>query len=149
MPLPLTISCSSKYRLVLPFWCHLTRVVSDIVQEGRKMVVCMCLEVFEHFFNQIHTHLLLSAITCRHSNSRLYLVNFVYNVMPCYVWMHKTSYICEYNHQMFRSCSSLYTESDMCCRVGGRENFFHCLKCDLCLGINLKDSHKVCVERRC
>jgi len=26
MPLPLTISCSSKSRLVLPFWCWLTRV---------------------------------------------------------------------------------------------------------------------------
>jgi len=24
MPLPLTISCSSKSRLVLPFWCRLT-----------------------------------------------------------------------------------------------------------------------------
>jgi len=26
MPLPLTVSCSSKSRLVLPFWCWLTRV---------------------------------------------------------------------------------------------------------------------------
>ncbi|XP_064626311.1 RING finger and CHY zinc finger domain-containing protein 1-like [Lineus longissimus] len=31
------------------------------------------------------------------------------------------------------------------CRVGGRENFFHCTKCNLCLGITLKGSHK-CVE---
>jgi len=29
MLLPLTISCSSKSRLVLPFWCKLTQVVSD------------------------------------------------------------------------------------------------------------------------
>jgi len=29
MPLPLTISCSSKSRLVLLFWCWLTRVVPD------------------------------------------------------------------------------------------------------------------------
>jgi len=29
MPLPLTISCSSKSRLVLPFWYRLTRVVPD------------------------------------------------------------------------------------------------------------------------
>jgi len=29
MPLPLTISCSSKYRLVLPFWYWLTRVLPD------------------------------------------------------------------------------------------------------------------------
>jgi len=38
MPLPLTISCSSKSILVLtfiflPFWCRLTRVVPDRVQE--------------------------------------------------------------------------------------------------------------------
>jgi len=42
MPLPLTISCSSESRLVLPFWCRLTRVVRDKVQEGRKTVVCVC-----------------------------------------------------------------------------------------------------------
>ena len=41
MPLPLTISCSSKSRLVLPFWCRFTRVVPDKVQEGRKTVVCV------------------------------------------------------------------------------------------------------------
>jgi len=29
MPLPLAIFCSSKSRLVLPFWCRLTRVVPD------------------------------------------------------------------------------------------------------------------------
>jgi len=29
VPLPLIISCSSKSRLVLPFWCRLTRVVPD------------------------------------------------------------------------------------------------------------------------
>ena len=29
MPLPLTISCYSKSRLVLPFWYQLTQVVSD------------------------------------------------------------------------------------------------------------------------
>jgi len=29
MPLSLTISCSSKSRLVLPFWYRLTRVVLD------------------------------------------------------------------------------------------------------------------------
>ena len=28
-------------------------------------------------------------------------------------------------------------------RVGGEENFFHCGRCDMCLGIQLKDSHKV------
>ena len=44
MPLPLTISCSSKSRLVLtflvlPFWYLLTRVVPDIFQKSSKMVV--------------------------------------------------------------------------------------------------------------
>jgi len=29
MPLPLTVSCFSKSRLVLPFWYQLTRVVPD------------------------------------------------------------------------------------------------------------------------
>jgi len=28
--------------LVLPFWCWLTQVVPDKIQEGRKMVVCVC-----------------------------------------------------------------------------------------------------------
>ena len=28
-------------------------------------------------------------------------------------------------------------------RVGGEANFFHCSRCDMCLGIQLKDSHKV------
>jgi len=46
MPLPLTNSCSSKYRLVLTFWCRLTRVVPDKIQEGHKTLcvwgVCVC-----------------------------------------------------------------------------------------------------------
>ena len=41
MPLLLTISCSSKSRLVLPFWCRLTWVVPDKIQEGHKQL-CMC-----------------------------------------------------------------------------------------------------------
>jgi len=47
MPLPLTISCSSKSRLVLtflvlPFWYLLTRVVPDIFQKSSKTAVCVC-----------------------------------------------------------------------------------------------------------
>ena len=47
MPLPLTISCSSKSRLVLtflvlPFWYLLTRVVPDIFQKSSKTDVCVC-----------------------------------------------------------------------------------------------------------
>ena len=47
MPLLLTISCSSKSRLVLtflvlPFWYLLTQVVPDIFQKSSKTVVCVC-----------------------------------------------------------------------------------------------------------
>ncbi len=28
-------------------------------------------------------------------------------------------------------------------RIGGKENFFHCVKCDMCLAIHLQGSHKV------
>ena len=46
MPMPLTISCSSKSRLVLtflvlPFWYLLTRVVPDIFQKSSETVVCV------------------------------------------------------------------------------------------------------------
>jgi len=49
MPLPLTVSCSSTSRLVLPFWCRLTWVVPDNIQQGCKTVlracacVCVCM----------------------------------------------------------------------------------------------------------
>jgi len=47
MPLPLTVSCSSKSRLVLPSWFYLSStgslgVVLEKIQEGRKTVVCVC-----------------------------------------------------------------------------------------------------------
>lgn len=32
------------------------------------------------------------------------------------------------------------------CRVGGRDKFFHCLKCDICLPKTLEGTHK-CVEK--
>ena len=42
MPLPLT--CSSKSRLVLPFWCELTTVVPDKIQRAVKwLCVCVCM----------------------------------------------------------------------------------------------------------
>ena len=51
MPLLLTISCSSKSRLVLtclvsPFWYLLTRVVPDIFQKSSKTAVCVSLCTF-------------------------------------------------------------------------------------------------------
>jgi len=39
MPLPLTISCSSKSRLVLSFWYRLTRVVLNKGTQTRVVVV--------------------------------------------------------------------------------------------------------------
>ena len=47
MPVPLTISFSSKSRLVLtflvlPVWYLLTQVVPDISQKSSKTVVCVC-----------------------------------------------------------------------------------------------------------
>ena len=40
MPLPLTVSCFSKSRLVLPFWYHLTRVVPE--KGPLNGWVCVC-----------------------------------------------------------------------------------------------------------
>ena len=51
MPLPLTISCSSKSRWVLPFWYWLNQVVPDKIQEGCKTVVCVFLLRFSSFKN--------------------------------------------------------------------------------------------------
>jgi len=44
MPLPLTISCSSKSRLMLPFWYRLTRVVPDKWPLNR----CCCFILRKH-----------------------------------------------------------------------------------------------------
>ena len=42
LPLPLTISCSSESRLVLPFWYLLTQVDPDKFQKSSKTIVCVC-----------------------------------------------------------------------------------------------------------
>jgi len=42
MPLLLTISCSSKSRLVVPFWYLVTQVVPDKIQKSSKTIVCVC-----------------------------------------------------------------------------------------------------------
>ena len=41
LPLPLTISCSSKSRLVLRFWCRVTWIVLDKIQKAVKQA-CVC-----------------------------------------------------------------------------------------------------------
>ena len=64
MPLPLTISCSSKSRLVLPFWCRLTRIVPDTFQSKRAVNGCVCVVILVHclklsaqHFYRVATHL--------------------------------------------------------------------------------------------
>jgi len=42
MPLPLTVSCCSKFRLVLPFWYRLTWVVPDKGLLNGCVCVCVC-----------------------------------------------------------------------------------------------------------
>jgi len=61
MPQPLTVSCSSKSRLVLPFWYWLTRVVPDTVQGGRKTVVVVVVPCKNW----------ISKLLIRHSGTRL------------------------------------------------------------------------------
>jgi len=43
MPLPFTVSCSVKSRLVLPFWYRLTRVVLEKGPLNGCVCVCVCL----------------------------------------------------------------------------------------------------------
>jgi len=45
MPLPLTTSCSSKSRLVLPFWYQLAQVVPDKFQTSCKTIVVVVCNV--------------------------------------------------------------------------------------------------------
>ena len=42
MPLPLTISCFSKSRLVLPLWYRLTRIVPPGKRAVKRVCVCVC-----------------------------------------------------------------------------------------------------------
>jgi len=62
MPLPLTISCSSKSTLVLPFWCRLTWVVLDKIQEGCKTVVCVCYNDETHAVS--HSNMSIARFKC-------------------------------------------------------------------------------------
>lgn len=32
------------------------------------------------------------------------------------------------------------------CRIGGRDKFFHCPKCNMCLPVNIKNKHKVSIK---
>jgi len=60
MPLPLTISCSRKSRLVLPswflpFWYLLTRVVPDKFQKGSETIVCIIYKIIADFFHEMYS----------------------------------------------------------------------------------------------
>ena len=46
MPLSLTISCSSKSRLVLPFWCRLNWVVPD--KKSKRAIKWLCEVLFSN-----------------------------------------------------------------------------------------------------
>jgi len=92
IPLPLTISCSSKYRLVLtflvlPFWYLLARVVPDIFQKSSKMIVCVCACV------QVH-------------RGAVYKSTSVFKCNISYLWCVKQS-LCIYG----ASCSQKYHET--------------------------------------
>ena len=54
MPLPLTISCFSESRLVLPFWYRLTRVVLE--KGPLNGCVCVCVFVLERFLSSVLVH---------------------------------------------------------------------------------------------
>jgi len=73
MPMPLTVSCFIKSRLVLPFWYRLTRVVLDKGPlNGCVCVsVCVCLSQVEFYRNRRtdqasfwHADLLRSILCC-------------------------------------------------------------------------------------
>jgi len=70
MPLPFTISCSSKSRLVLPslflpFWYLLTRVVPNKFQKSSKTVVCVCVCVCQYSSTRV-------MVTCRGSAKKVF-----------------------------------------------------------------------------
>ena len=86
IPLPLTVSCSRKSRLVLvlPFWYRLTRVVADKIQRAikrqsssssskvnfktRHVCVCPCTYVIKH--RQYHTVKRAALQYCSHGRGK-------------------------------------------------------------------------------
>jgi len=90
MPLPLTISCSSKSRLVLPFWYLLTRVVPDIFQKSSKMVVCFIIFSGEH---NIIIVLLEKLVTKKYYMIQHFVNVFTY-LLPS---THGSCYICKFS----------------------------------------------------
>ena len=91
-PLPLTISCSSKSRLVLsfrvlPFWYLLTRVVPDIFQKSSKTVVCVCvITVLFHCQKHGHSHQVVYFLSFIHSTDRRHYSSNGHILSSLIVW---------------------------------------------------------------
>jgi len=86
MPLPLIISCCSKSRLVLPFWCQLTWVVPDNIQEGRKTVlcVCVCVHLATKFHHPMFNCLEVIMLTNKPTNKQLDATENIHLALLCY-----------------------------------------------------------------
>lgn len=54
-------------------------------------------------------------------------------------------YYCSICHLFDKDKKQYHCESCGICRIGPKEDFFHCLKCNLCLAMNLQGNHK-CIE---
>ena len=85
MPLPLTVSCFSKSRLVLPFWYQLTRVVPD--KEPAAAVplnghVCVCVVVQLTDAKTMAVDKEKYTIQCKPTTRRVHYN--VYNKSTCY-----------------------------------------------------------------
>ena len=107
MPLPLTISCSSKSRLVLtllvlPFWYLLTRVDPDIFQTSSKTVVCVCVCAMK---TKLEVH---NISQCCQRRTKLWpeatrgkkLVKFSWVVFELWDWTDKQTYSSQYFAQV-------------------------------------------------
>ena len=98
MPLPLTVSCSNQSGLVLHFWCRLTQVVLDKIQDGRKMVVCVCVHARYHLngliSSYIHSTIWSAALHLRTIINTCILLGFCdnYNFETSRVWTWMTYY---------------------------------------------------------
>uniref|UniRef100_A0A5F9CVR9 Ring finger and CHY zinc finger domain containing 1 n=1 Tax=Oryctolagus cuniculus TaxID=9986 RepID=A0A5F9CVR9_RABIT len=54
-------------------------------------------------------------------------------------------YYCNICHLFDKDKKQYHCENCGICRIGPKEDFFHCLKCNLCLAMNLQGKHK-CIE---
>ncbi|XP_004430894.1 PREDICTED: RING finger and CHY zinc finger domain-containing protein 1 isoform X1 [Ceratotherium simum simum] len=54
-------------------------------------------------------------------------------------------YYCSICHLFDKDKKQYHCDNCGICRIGPKEDFFHCLKCNLCLAMNLQGKHK-CIE---